>query len=37
MNDLKKKLMSKIDIGGRSFCNNNLIDDIMKGKDLHNI
>ena len=29
--------MSKINIGGRSFCNNNLIDDRMKGKDFHNI
>lgn len=33
MNDMKKKQ----DIGGRSFCNNNLIDNSMKRKELHNI
>lgn len=30
------KLMSMVDVGG-SICNNNLIDESTKGKELHNI
>lgn len=37
MNDMKKNLTSKVDISGRSFCKNNLIDDNTEGKVLHHV